>query len=102
MDNIPGYIFLGIILALGITCAIRFLQDKCSPVKTIKATVVHKQTVETLSKYSGNGKRTKYAVTFQAGDKKLSFYVSEFSYRGYKVKETGTLKYKGSRLIDFS
>ena len=102
MDNIPGYIFFGIILVLGIACAIRFLWDKCSPVKTIKATVVHKQTVENFSKYSGSGKHIKYAVTFQAGAKRLSFYVSEFSYRGYKVKETGTLKYKGSRLINFS
>ncbi|MBE6959248.1 MAG: DUF2500 domain-containing protein [Ruminococcaceae bacterium] len=102
MENVPGYIFLGIILILGIACAVRFLQDKCSPVKTVKATVVHKQTVEAFSKYSGTGKHTKYAVTFQAGQKKLSFYVSEFSYRGYKIKETGTLKYKGSRIIDFS
>ena len=102
MDNIPGYIITGISLILGILSWIRFIQDRCSPVKTVKATVVHKQTVEVFSKYSGNGKHTKYAVTFQAGQKKLSFYVSEFSYHGYRVNETGTLKYKGSRLIDFS
>ena len=102
MDNIPAYIFYGIALILCVACNIRFLVDKCSPVKTVKATVVHKQTVERYSKYSGTGKRTSYAVTFQAGDKRLSFFVSEFSYRGYKVEETGTLKYKGSRLIDFS
>lgn len=102
MDNIPGYIFFGIILVLGIACAVRFLWDKCCPIKMVKAIVVHKQTVETFSKYSGTGKHTKYAVTFLAGQKKLSFYVSEFSYRGYKVNETGILKYKGRKLIDFS
>ena len=102
MENVPGYIFFGIVLVLGIACLVRFLMDRFSPVKAVKAVVVHKQTVETVSKYSVNGKRTKYAVTFQANQKKLSFYVSEFSYRGYKVKESGTLKYKGSRIIDFS
>ncbi len=100
--NILGYLFLGVIGIVLVSCIFRFLRDKCSPVKAVKATVVHKQTVETFSKYAGNGTHKKYAVTFQTGNKKLSFYVSEFSYRGYKVNETGTLKYKGSKIIDFS
>lgn len=72
-----------------------------SSVKKEKATVVHKQTVENVSKYSGTGKRTAYAVTFSVNGKNRSFYVSEFSYNGYRKGETGTLTYKGDRLIDF-
>ena len=34
-------------------------------------------------------------------DKKKSFYVSQFSYNGYRVNERGTLKYKGDKLIEF-
>ena len=31
-----------------------------------------------------------------------SFYVSELSYGGYRVGESGTLKYRGDRIIDFN
>jgi len=55
--------------------------------------------VEQFSKY---GKRVKYAVTFLTDGKKKSFYVSEFSYNGYRKGEKGTLTYQGDRLIDFS
>ena len=102
MDNIVGYVFFGLCLFCMVVYIVKFLQDRCSPVKTVKATVVHKQTVGTFSKYSGNGKHVRYSVTFQIGSKKRSFYVSQFSYRGYKVNESGTLKYRGSRIIDFS
>jgi len=101
-NNIVGYVFLGLSLVCIAAYIVKFLRDRLSPVKTVKATVVHKQTVETFSKYAGNGMHKKYAVTFQTGNKKLSFYVSEFSYGGYKVNETGTLKYKGSKIVDFS
>lgn len=96
------YFFLGISLIAGIAWLIRLLRDVCSPVRTVKAVVVHKQTVESFSKYSGTGKHMKYAVTFQTGNKKRSFYVSQMSYKGYRLNEHGVLKYKGSRLIDFS
>jgi hypothetical protein len=43
----------------------------------------------------------KYAVTFQIGNKRKSFYVSELSYGGYRKGEKGTLTYRGDRLIDF-
>ena len=38
---------------------------------------------------------------FSVGEKKKSFYVSQFSYGGYRVGEKGTLKHKGDRLIGF-
>ena len=101
-NNIIGYVFLGLSLVCIVVYITKFMQDRLSPVRTAKATVVHKQTVETFSKYSGNGTHTRYSVTFQIGNKKRSFYVLEFSYRGYKVNESGTLKYRGSRIIDFS
>ena len=102
MYNIPGYIFFGIVLILGIVCGIRFMLDQFSPVKTVTATVVHKQTVDLVTMYSSTRKRIRYAVTFRTRTERLSFYVSELSYRHYKLNETATLKYKGRRLIDFS
>ncbi len=80
---------------------IRAVRNKRGPAKTVQAEVVGKQTVENFSKYSGTGKTKRYVVNFQAGGKKLSFYVSEFSYHGYKKGEKGTLKYRGDRLVDF-
>ena len=40
-------------------------------------------------------------IVFSVNGKKKSFYVSQFSYNGYKVNEKGTLKYKGNKLISF-
>lgn len=40
-------------------------------------------------------------VAFMANGKKRYFYVSEFSYGGYRINETGTLKYRGDRLLSF-
>ena len=80
---------------------IRLLSKRMGQVKTVKAEVIGKQTVESFSKYAASGKNVKYVVIFSAGGKKLSFYVSEFSYGGYRKGEKGTLTYRGDRLIDF-
>ena len=90
---VGGAWFLGII----VYCFLR----KFGKAKTVKAKVVHKQSAEVYSKYSGTGKAHKYYVTFQINGKRKTFSVSEFSYNGYRIGESGTLKYKGERLIDF-
>ena len=99
-DGILGWIQIGLAV-LGLLAAILLpISHKFSPVRTIRAKVIDKNKVEFPSKY---GKNTKYAIVFQTeGGKKLSFYVSEFSYGGYRRGETGTLKYQGDRIIDFS
>ena len=101
-DNFTNYVFFGVSLLLGILLLIRVMKNILAPVKTENAVVVDKQTVEHFSKYSGNGKHTKYVIVFSVDGKKRSFYVSQFSYNGYRVNEKGTLTYKGDRLIDFS
>ena len=77
------------------------LRSRFAPVKTAKAQVIRKFRQELFSKYVGSGKRYRYVIVFSVEGKTLSFYVSEFSYGGYKLKEQGILKYKGNRLIDF-
>ena len=89
-----AFVYLGVIIFRG-------LRNKYGRIKTVKATVCHKQTVEGFSKYAGNGKATLYSVTFDTGKKRLSFDVPEFSYHGYRVGERGTLKYRGSWIVDF-
>ena len=88
-------------LGLWVLLIIRVICKRFGPVKTVKAEVIGKQTVESFSKYAASGKNVKYVVIFSAGGKKLSFYVSEFSYNGYRKGEKGTLTYRGDRLIDF-
>ncbi len=101
MDFNPGML-LGLFLAvLYFLVAIRAVKSRFARKRTVRAEVVGKQTVEQFSKYAGNGKRVKYVVIFQTEGKKLSFYVSEFSYGGYRKGEKGTLTYQGDRLIDF-
>lgn len=104
-DNIVsivlGALFMGIWLLAMVRLLIKAMKTKRAPVKTARAVVVDKQIIETFSKYSGNGKHEKYVVVFSVDGKKKSFYVSRFSYGGYRVNEEGTLKYKGDKLIGF-
>lgn len=99
--NWPQYILIGIVLILYLIIFIRFCVSRFGKEKKVSAVVVHKQTVELTAPRSPSGKRVKYAVTFQIGEKRKSFYVSEFSYQGYRKGEKGTLTYRGDRLIDF-
>lgn len=101
-DNIMLYFYLAFCIFFVIAYVIRRGKSVFAPVTVVDATVVHKQEVELLSKYAGNGKHVKYAVTFLVKDKRISFYVSSLSYDGYNIGESGTLTYKGDRLIDFS
>lgn len=98
---LPGLI-LGVVFLSALVCMlVKEVKNRYAPVKTVKAKVIRKHTVETVSKYAGNGKQERHVVVFSAEGKTLSFYVSAFSYNGYNVNETGTLTYKGSRIISF-
>lgn len=100
-ENFFAIIALSVWILCLIVMAVEFLISRFGPVKTVKATLIAKNTIDSFSRYSGNGKRTKYELVFSVEGKKRSFYVNEFSYGGYRVNETGTLKYRGSRLLDF-
>ena len=96
--RIVSGIFVILILLLYVAAAFRFLRGRFGKIRTVTAEVVGKQTVEQVSKY---GKQYKYAVTFRIEGKNKSFYVSEFSYNGYRKGERGKLTYRGDRIIDF-
>lgn len=102
MLEILRYVFLAFGFLILIRLIVKLWRNHFAPVTVAEATVIHKQTVELFSKYSGTGKHTKYAVTFLVDGKKRSFYVSSFSYQGYRKGDTGTLTYKGDRLIKFT
>ena len=104
-ENISNIIIISLFVGVGalavVSLLVKDVKNRCAPIKTVKAVVVDKNKVETFSKYSGNGKSEKYVIVFSANGKKKSFYVSQFSYNGYRINEKGTLKYKGDKLIDF-
>ena len=79
----------------------RVFGNKYAPVKTVKAEVIDKYKPEEVSRYPGVPKAETFMVVFQTKDKRLSFYISEFSYHNYQIKEKGTLKYKGNQIISF-
>lgn len=101
LENLSNIIIISLFWGIWLLAAIRFLMKRVAPVRTVAAIVADKHKTESFSKYAGNGKHIKYVVVFSAGGKKLSFYVSEFSYGGYRKGEKGTLTYKGNRIIDF-
>ena len=97
-----GQIFWFLMLLLNGAVLLRVFRSRFGKPKTVRAEVVGKQTVESYSKLSPNGTRVRYVVNFQVDGKKKSFYVSEFSYHGYRKGEKGRLTYQGDRLLDFS
>ena len=104
--ELPGvlitFLFIGIWVLAFIRIFFKIFRNRFAQVKTVKAVIISKQRIPITSRYSGTGSREAYSVVFSAEGKKLSFYVSQFSYSGYRVGDCGTLTYKGSRLIDFS
>ena len=100
-ENPMTYVGIGMLALWVIAYSVRFCRNWFAPVRIVDATVVNKQPVAHQS-ITKTGKRVKkYAVTFSAGHNRLSFYVSEFSYGGYRIGESGKLTYKGDKLIDF-
>ena len=104
-ENISNIVVSSLFIGVGalamVSILIRTIKNRYAPIKTVKAVVIDKNKIETFSKYSGNGKAEKYVIVFSANGKKKSFYVSQFSYNGYRINEKGTLKYKGDKLIEF-
>lgn len=81
--------------------AIKLYKRKYGPTRTVRATVIDKTKTEAFSKYQGTGRSTGYVVVFSIDGKKKAFHVSQFSYQGYRIGQSGILEYKGDRLIDF-
>ena len=104
-ENISNIVIVSLFMGVGalalVSVLVKAVKNRYAPIKTVKAVVIDKNKVETFSKSSGNGKSEKYVIVFSVGGKKKSFYVSQFSYNGYRVNEKGTLKYKGDKLIEF-
>lgn len=104
-ENISNIVIFSVFVGIGafalVGSIVRFAKNHYAPVKAVHAVVVDKQKLETFSKYSGNGKREKYVIVFSFDSKKKSFYVSPFSYGGYRINETGLLTYRGDKLIEF-
>ena len=104
-ENLSNIVVISLFIGIGalamVSIIVRTIKNRYAPIKTVKAVIIGKNKVETFSKYSGTGKHEKYVVVFSVDGKKKSFYVSQFSYNGYRVNEKGLLKYKGNKLIEF-
>lgn len=102
--NIVNIVLMLFSLFIFTAIAYRIISEKFSKTMTTEAVVVDKQKFEhrvlpkAMAPYSG----VKCVITFLADGKRLSFYVSEFSYDGYAINEKGTLTYKKNRIIDFN
>jgi hypothetical protein len=99
-ENIVSWVMMAVFAIPAALAGIRWIAYRLAPVKKVRATVVDKNRIEGMSRQGG--KRYRYAVVFSAEGKRLSFYVSEFSFGGYRKGERGMLTYKGNRIIDFS
>ena len=104
-ENISNIVIVSLFMGVGalelVSLLVKAIKNRYAPITTVKAVIIEKNKVEAFSKYSGTGKSEKYVIVFSVEGKKKSFYVSQFSYNGYRVNEKGTLKYKGDKLIEF-
>ena len=101
MPDIVNMTIIILVLIFWLLIIGKLIAGRCAPVKVVNAKVADKYTPCTASKYPAIFKQKRYIVVFEVRDKKLSFNVSEFSYGNYKIGDKGTLKYKGSKIIDF-
>lgn len=97
-----NFFFIFLICSCWICIIVRFARNKRASVRNIKAIVVDKYKTKSASRIRGVFAEEKYTIVFLAEGKRLSFNVSEFSYKGYRVNEKGTVKYKGHKIIEFS
>ena len=95
------FVLVWLIILFGIL--IRVAKNTIAKEKQVDAVVVNKQCYRrrVIRKQSNPYDEDCYEVTFKAGDKRMSFDVSEFSYNGYRINQRGTLRYKGSKIVDF-
>jgi len=97
------FALIGLVIFANIRFFTRTVGSSVGPVKQVKARVIDKNIWYTTGeKAKGYQKKPNYVIVFSIGNgKKKSFYVSELSYGGYHVGESGTLKYRGDRIIEF-
>ena len=101
MNKVMCILSISLFLLALFPFAKKLIWNKIAPVKTIKAEVIDKYKPDIISKYPKSFKPESYIIVFKVKDKKLLFNVSPFSYSNYRIKEKGTLKYKGDRIISF-
>ena len=71
-------ILISLVFALQLFVAIKFLRGRFGKIITVKARVVDKHTVESFSKYSGNGKHIRYVVVFRSMVRRRAFMFPNF------------------------
>lgn len=100
--NMISFVLMGLIILLWILILYRFLKDRFSTVVSVPAVVVdaYRQPLDS-GRYGALGREV-FVVVFSAEGKRLSFSVSEFTFKSYHAGDTGILCYRGKKLIDFS
>ncbi len=105
-ESIIGYglLLLTVLFWVVVLCrlAVKLYRDRYTPVRTVKGRIADKYLSDRLARLYGSAAgKAGYVVVFEAKEKTLSFRVSELTYHSLKVGQKGTLRYKGSRWIDF-
>ena len=78
------------------------LWNRKRPPKKVNATVVNKYKIDTATKIKGSlASPERCVVVFDINGKTRILFVSAFSYGGYRIGETGVLKYRGRQVVDF-
>lgn len=102
IQNILSKIIFVLFGVLFILQVMRILRSKYAKPTKVKATVINKQAyVEKQISHTGEHHIQKYVITFLCGNKNMSFDVSADTYSLLKLKQKGTLTYKGLQFWNF-
>ncbi len=104
MGTIINIFFLLISSVIICGFVMKIVKNTLSAQKSVNAMVIEKQSFsqQILSKTQAPRVQQKFVIIFMTESKKLSFYVSPFTYNSIKEKQSGILTYKGDKLIDFT
>jgi hypothetical protein len=101
ISQIVNYCVAGIVLLLVLLMAIKLIRNQFSKPVEVQATVMDKRK-STYQKYTPAPEQAEdYILVFQSGNKSLSFLTSAWNYDSVEKGDHGTLKYRGSHLIEF-
>lgn len=116
MPEVLNMIFIGLFLIIEIVIAVGIIlkykrnrinpeeiEDKEETIKTVYGELIDKQFVmRRIQSVNGPAKnKAECILTFNCGEEKLFFSVSEMFFDSYKKGQKGDITYKGETLIEF-
>ena len=103
-ENIAGLLLPALLISVWLLVIVRVIvraiKNRYAPVKTVKAVVIDKHTIETFSKYSGTGKRESQSEAFSKAPFTYSFTPVPMSEAGGYFVDSPSVEFSVNKTCD--